>query len=67
MKNRAAVLKGEPENFFHKINLTKFLEDFKIELIENSKIVPLDDLEMPGWEIVFKDYTPVNKFLGKNL
>ena len=55
LKNGAAVLKGEPENFFHKINLTKFLEDFKIELIENSKIVPLDDLEMPGWETIFKN------------
>ena len=29
LKNGAAVLKGEPENFFHKINLTKFLENFK--------------------------------------
>ena len=65
LKNGAAVLKGEPENFFHKINLTKFIEDFKIELIENSKIVPLDDFEIPGWETVFKDYTPVMKFLGK--
>ena len=65
LKNGAAVLKGEPENFFHKINLTKFLENFKIELIENSKIVPLDDFEIPGWETIFKDYTPVMKFLGK--
>ncbi len=65
LENGAAVLKGEPENFFHKIDLSKFLENFKKELIENNKIVPLDDLEKPGWEIIFKDYIPVMKFLGK--
>ena len=45
--------------------MSKFLENFKKELIENNKIVPLDDLEKPGWEIIFKDYIPVMKFLGK--
>ena len=65
LENGASVLKGEPENFFHKIELTNFLETFKIGLIENNKIVPLDDLELPGWEVIFKDYTPVMKFLGK--
>ena len=64
LKNGAAVLLGEPENFFHKIDLSSFLNNFKKELITNNKIVPLDDLEMPGWEIIFKDYIPVMKFLG---
>ena len=65
IKNGAAVLKGEPENFFHKIDLNKFINDFKIEIIENNKIVPLDDLSIPGWETIFKENIPVMKFLGK--
>ena len=54
---------GNPK-IFHKIDLSSFLNNFKKELITNNKIVPLDDLEMPGWEIIFKDYIPVMKFLG---
>ena len=58
-------LKGEPENFFHNIDLNEFINNFKIEIIENNKIVPLDDLNIPGWEIIFKENIPVMKFLGK--
>ena len=65
IKVGAAVLKGEPENFFHNIDLNKYIESFKIEIIENTKIVPLDDLNIPGWETIFKENIPVMKFLGK--
>lgn len=65
IKSGAAVLKGEPENFFHKIDLEAFIKKFKVEIIENNKIISLDDLSLPGWEIIFRNFTPVMKFLGK--
>jgi tRNA A37 methylthiotransferase MiaB len=65
IKSGAAVLKGEPENFFHNIDLIEFINNFKVEIIQNNKLVSLDDLSLPGWETVFKDSTPVMKFLGK--
>jgi hypothetical protein len=65
IKSGAAVLKGEPENFFHNIDLIEFINNFRVEIIQNNKLVSLDDLSLPGWETVFKDSTPVMKFLGK--
>ena len=65
IKSGAAVLKGEPENFFHNINLSEYINNFKVEIIENNKIIPLDDLSLPGWETVFEANIPVMKFLGK--
>ncbi len=58
------VVKGEPEMFFHKFN--KSITDLKElpKVIENFPIVDLDKLSFPGWEVIFKNYTPKMKFLG---
>ena len=34
IKSGAAVLKGEPENFFHNIDLIEFIKNFKVEIIQ---------------------------------
>ena len=61
----ASVLKGEPEMFFHKLVINnKFLENIP-KIIENNNIYDLDELSYPGWEVVFKNYIPKMKFLGK--
>ena len=65
IKAGASVLKGEPEMFFHKLNIDDdFLNNIP-KLIENTKSYNLDELSNPGWEIIFKNYTPKMKFLGK--
>ncbi len=60
----AHVIKGEPEMFFHKHNMTK--EDLLNlpQVIENFQTYPLDELSMPGWDVIFKNYTPRMKFIG---
>ena len=59
------MLKGEPEMFFHKLNIDDdFLNNIP-KLIENTNSYNLDELSNPGWEIIFKNYTPKMKFLGK--
>jgi anaerobic magnesium-protoporphyrin IX monomethyl ester cyclase len=61
----ASVVKGEPEMFFHKLNIDDdFLNNIP-KLIENTKSYNLDELSYPGWEIIFKNYIPKMKFLGK--
>ena len=65
IKAGASVLKGEPEMFFHKLNIDDdFLNNIP-KLIENTNSYNLDELSNPGWEIIFKNYTPKMKFLGK--
>jgi len=64
IKSGAAVIRGEPEMFFHKIELENFINNFKPDLINNEKYFPLDQLSRPGWEIIFKNYVPQMKFLG---
>ena len=60
----ATVIKGEPEMYFHKRNLVDELSINVPKIIENFKIYNLDELSMPGWEVVFKNYIPSMKFLG---
>ena len=61
----ASVLKGEPEMFFHNLTIdNNFLEKIP-KIIENTKMYDLDELSMPGWEVIFKNYIPKMKFLGK--
>ena len=61
----ASVLKGEPEMFFHKLKIDDdFLNNIP-KLIENNNSYDLDELSYPGWEIIFKNYIPKMKFLGK--
>ena len=64
LENGGIVIKGEPEMYFHKFN--KNLDDLKNlpKIIENFPIYNLDELAFPGWEVIFKNYTPKMKFLG---
>jgi len=60
----AKIIKGEPEMFFHKFNMT--IENI-IKLpnqIENLNLVDINELSVPGWDVVFKNYIPKFKFLG---
>lgn len=60
----ATVIKGEPEMYFHNRKLTiDLIKDFP-KIIENFKIYDLDELSIPGWEVIFKNYIPKMKFLG---
>ena len=61
----ASVLKGEPEMFFHKFEIDQNFLNSIPKIIENKKSYNLDELNYPGWEIVFKNYVPKMKFLGK--
>ncbi len=61
----AKVIKGEPEMFFHKFNLSKEEIESLPNSIENLKVIDINDLADPGWDIIFKKYTPKHKFLGK--
>ena len=61
----ASVLKGEPEMFFHNFHLTEdFIKNIP-KIIENNNSYELDELSFPGWDIIFKNYIPKMKFLGK--
>ena len=64
IENGASVIKGEPEMYFHKFN--KNINDLEKlpKIIENFSIYNLDELEFPGWEIIFQNYVPKMKFLG---
>lgn len=60
----ATVIKGEPEMFFHTF-ISKENEFHKLpKIIENTPIVDLDRLAIPGWKVVFKNYIPRMSFLG---
>ena len=64
IKAGGIVIKGEPEMFFHKSK--KKISDFKKlpKIVQNFKSYELDELSFPGWEVIFKNYTPKVKFLG---
>ena len=64
-KNGAIVVKGEPDMFFH--NFNKTIEEIKNlpNIVENFETYDINELALPGWEIIFKNYTPKMKFLGK--
>ena len=65
IKAGAKVVIGEPEMFFHNFNYE--IDEIKAmpELIRTKNNINLDDLSPPGWEVIFKDYIPKNRFLGK--
>ena len=58
------VVAGEPEMFFYKFNLSLKELNLLPNLINNFKIIDINDLSIPGWEVIFKLYTPKFKFLG---
>ena len=64
LENGAVVIRGEPEMYFHKFDKT--LNDLKNlpKIIENFPTYNLDELEFPGWEVIFQNYIPKMKFLG---
>ena len=65
LKAGAKVIKGEPEMFFHKFD--KDIEYIKKlpNIIENLPLIDLDKLSIPDWKIIFKNYIPKMKFIGK--
>ena len=65
LKAGAVIVKGEPEMYFH--NFKKKINDLSQlpQIIENFPSIDLDKLSLPGWEVIFKNYTPRMKFLGK--
>ena len=64
-KAGAKVVIGEPEMFFHNFNYDITEIKAMSELIRPQKNIDLDDLSEPGWEVIFKNYVPTHKFLGK--
>lgn len=61
----AKVIKGEPEMFFH-----KFKEDIEYikklpNTINNFPSVDLNELSIPDWSVIFKNYIPRMGFIGK--
>ncbi len=65
VKAGAKVLKGEPEMYFY--DFSKNSPDLQSEksIIDCKKQIPLDELSIPGWDIIFKYEIPKMKFLGK--
>jgi len=61
----AKVIRGEPEMFFHNFSLSIEEIENLPNLIENLKDIDINALADPGWDIIFKNYTPKHKFLGK--
>ena len=64
LKAGATIIKGEPEMFFHKFDKTVSDLEKLPNIIENFPTFSLDELSFPGWEVIFKNYTPIMKFLG---
>lgn len=64
IENGAIVLKGEPEMYFYNFNKTINQLDSFPSIIEDFPLYNLDQLEFPGWETIFKNFTPKMKFLG---
>jgi radical SAM superfamily enzyme YgiQ (UPF0313 family) len=60
----ATIIKGEPEMFFHQFNKTVLDLEKLPNIIDNFPTFSLDELSFPGWEVIFKNYTPIMKFLG---
>ena len=61
----AKVIKGEPEMFFHKFNKNiEYLKNLP-NIVDNFPTYEVDDLALPGWKVIFDDYVPVMKFIGK--
>ena len=65
LKAGAKVIMGEPEMFFHKFNENdEYLKKLP-NIVDNFPTYDLDDLALPGWKVIFDDYIPVMKFIGK--
>ncbi len=60
----ASVLKGEPEMYFHALEINNNFLTSIPKLIQNNKFYELDKLSYPGWEVIFENYIPKMKFLG---
>jgi len=61
----AKVIAGEPEMFFHNFSNDEFEFEKLPTIVENFPVVDLDQLSIPGWEIIFKNYIPKMSFLGR--
>ena len=64
LKAGAKIIKGEPEMYFN--NFKKEVSDLPSlpQIIENFPTIALDNLSLPGWEVIFKNFIPRMKFLG---
>ena len=60
----AFVVSGEPEMFFHEFD--KSAEELKNlgPICQANQQVPLDDLAMPAWEVIFSSSPPKMRLLG---
>ena len=58
----AKVILGEPEFFFFNYTGDKNFNDYK-DLISSSER-DINDLSLPGWDIIFKNMVPSFSFLG---
>jgi len=65
LKEGAFVIKGEPEMFF-------FNEDIDLKkikkisgIVDNFALSPLDDLPLPGWDIIYNQYPSMFSLLKK--
>ena len=65
VENGAKVISGEPEFYFYDFNI-KNLNNFRNlnNIIFFKSSVSLDDLNLPAWDIVFKNFKPIMSFLG---
>ena len=64
VKAGAKVIKGEPEMFFYNFIFKEHEVINLPNVIEKLDAIDLDDLSIPGWEVIFKTYIPKMKFLG---
>ena len=64
INNGGIVIKGEPEMYFHKFNLEKDDLENLPKIIDSFPTYDINELAMPGWETIFKNYIPKMKFLG---
>ena len=65
LKEGAFVIKGEPEMFFFNEDIDlKKIKKFS-GIVDNFALSPLDDLPLPGWDIVYNQYPSMFSLLKK--
>ena len=63
-KSGGVVIKGEPEMFFYSTKLDKNKLTKLNGIVEIDKIVSLDDLPLPAWDIIFQKYPSMFSLLS---